>query len=173
MIRHHGVVATCLLLTTQLACAVPSPGAAVNSSGSTWYTEESLACFKTIADSISPSTATPPPRYFRLDVQRNRATGAVDSVVGTTGNPAFYKELPSGWRAVGDSVELIWTNLHWGLHVAATSESGRLSGIAQPITDLGSLAPYAFVAERSDCGDAGSVWFYSSMRGGGRSAEGN
>jgi len=105
----------------------------------------------------------------RLDIQRNRVSGAIDSAVGTSGEPTFYRELPSYWQVIGDSVVLRWWNFAWGLQIRARSEGGQLSGIAQPETDFGGPLPtYDFVAARIDCATGPPRWYHASNRGGKR-----
>ena len=136
-----------------------------------WRTIETIGCFRTRP--VSDSVGTVPPTYIRIEVQQNTVSAAVDSVVGTSGDPGFYQALSSAWTANAGVYKLIWTNFHWGLAIAATRESDRLVGDAQPITDFGSFEAYPFAADQVLCDEAPGTWYYVSGRGGRRTVRGS
>ena len=163
----HLLTATLSLALSNCARAQGDWRSHPNFAPANWYTVESLGCYRTVSPQVE--TGTPPPLFVRLDVQRNRISGAMDSAVGTSGEPTFYRELPSYWQVIGDSVVLRWWSFACGLHIRARSEVGRLSGMAQPETDFGGPLPaFAFVAVAIDCAAGAPRWYHVSNRGGKR-----
>jgi hypothetical protein len=134
-----------------------------------WVTVETLGCFAVVEEPRPIAAATHPPHAFRLDVQRNLVTAALDSVIGTTGIPDFYESLPSAWWADGEHLVLHWTNFHGGLTMTGRLSPDGFEGRAEPTADIGGPSEsYPVFALRVDCAPIGEVWHYVSTRGGRR-----
>jgi hypothetical protein len=130
-----------------------------------WRTLSTFGCYQTETIPEHPRVA---PRFLRIDVQRNRVTGAIDSVVGTSGEPGYYVGLGSSWSRRADSLMIQWWNGTTILSVSARIEASTLRGTARPGGDFGSWPDREFRAVAVPCDAGPPRWHYVSIIGGKR-----
>jgi hypothetical protein len=128
-----------------------------------WRTIETIGCFER-----SPGTDQYfLPEHFRLDVQVNRATLTVDSVIGTAGQPAHLRRSQTGWWLTHDSIGLLWSFGMENILVKARLNGRVLAGHARHGSDWGGGSTAEVSAKLVSCTDS-IDWVRASTSGGRR-----
>ena len=128
-----------------------------------WRTIDTIGCFERTPETDQYFL----PEHFRLDIQRNRATLTVDSVIGTAGEPALFMRSQTAWLLRNDSIGMVWNFGMENIMVMAQLSGRVLTGRARHGSDFGGGSTADVVAELVPCNDSIN-WVRASGRGGRR-----